>query len=165
MPRIMQARVPQGSVLYPTLFNMYINDTPKIIGVYIALFPDDTCLYAIECKEGHVLRKLQHGLNSSGPRAGTFKMTKTRHRRSTSLIELDRLSLFIRPPESLLTSNGRNISFVNNVKYLRVIFDKKIAWRSSIKMTEAKAFRAFIRTYSLFKNERLSTNFKATLHK
>jgi hypothetical protein len=34
------------------------------IGVHLALFADDTCLYATECKEGYVLRKLQGGLNS-----------------------------------------------------------------------------------------------------
>jgi hypothetical protein len=32
-------------------------------------------------------------------------------------------------------------------------------------MTEANAFRAFIRVYSLFKIERLSSNIKITLHK
>jgi hypothetical protein len=32
-------------------------------------------------------------------------------------------------------------------------------------MIEAKAFRTFIRTYSLFKSELLSTNVKLTLHK
>jgi hypothetical protein len=32
-------------------------------------------------------------------------------------------------------------------------------------MIEAKAFRTFIRIYSLFKSERLSTNIKLTLHK
>jgi hypothetical protein len=30
-PRIMQARVPQGSFLSLTLFNMYVNDTPQAI--------------------------------------------------------------------------------------------------------------------------------------
>jgi hypothetical protein len=30
-----------------------------------------------------------------------------------------------RPPDSLLTLNGSNIPFVNSVKYLGVIFDKK----------------------------------------
>jgi hypothetical protein len=43
---------------------MYINDTPQATGVHPALFADDTCLYATECKEGYVLRKLQLGLNS-----------------------------------------------------------------------------------------------------
>jgi hypothetical protein len=32
-------------------------------------------------------------------------------------------------------------------------------------MTESKAFKTFIRIYSLFKSERLSANIKLTLHK
>jgi hypothetical protein len=71
----------------------------------------------------------------------------------------------IRPPESLLTLNGRNIPTVNSVKYLGVIFHKKITWRPHIEMIEAKAFRTFIRIYSLFIGERLSANIKFTLHK
>jgi hypothetical protein len=61
-----------------------------------------------------------------------------------------------RPPESLLTINGQNKLFVNNVKYLGVIFDRKIAWGLNIKTIETKAFRALIRAYSLFKSERLN---------
>jgi hypothetical protein len=38
-------------------------------------------------------------------------------------------SHWIRPPESLLTLNGQNIPFLNSVKYLGVIFDKKITGR------------------------------------
>jgi hypothetical protein len=51
------------------------------------------------------------------------------------------------------------------VKYLGVIFDKRMTWRLHIEMIEAKAFRTFIRIYSLFKSERLSANIKLTLHK
>jgi hypothetical protein len=71
----------------------------------------------------------------------------------------------IRPPESLLTLNERNVPFVSNVKYLGVIFDKKITERSHIETIEAKAFREFITTYSLLKNKRLSTDIITTFHK
>jgi retron-type reverse transcriptase len=63
-PREMQAGVPQGSVLSPTLFNLYINDSPQTRGVHLALFADDTCLYATDRKEGFIVRKLQRGLSS-----------------------------------------------------------------------------------------------------
>jgi hypothetical protein len=63
-PREMRAGVPQGSVMSPTLYNININDTPQTPGVYLALFADDTCLYATDRKEGYVHRKLQRGLNA-----------------------------------------------------------------------------------------------------
>jgi hypothetical protein len=69
------------------------------------------------------------------------------------------------PPESCLTLNARNIPFVNIAKYLGVIFYRKVIWRLHIEMIATKAFRTFIRVYSLFKSERLSANIKVTLHK
>jgi hypothetical protein len=74
-------------------------------------------------------------------------------------------SHILRPPEAHLTLNGWNIPFVNYVKYLGVIFDKSITWGLHIEMIEAKAFRTFVRIYSLFRSERLSANIKLTLHK
>jgi hypothetical protein len=68
----------------------------------------------------------------------------------------------LRSPEAHLTLNGQNIPFANYVKYLGVIFDKRITWRLHIEMVEAKAFRTFIRIYSLFKSERLSVTIKLT---
>jgi hypothetical protein len=61
-PRIMQAKVPQGSILSPTLVNMYTNDTPQTTGVHLALFADGTCLYAIEQKEGFSMAQLNGGV-------------------------------------------------------------------------------------------------------
>jgi hypothetical protein len=61
-----------------------------------------------------------------------------------------------------MTLNERNIPFVSLIKYLDVIFEKRIAWRLHIEMIEAKAFRTYIR---IFKSKCLSTNIKLTLHK
>jgi hypothetical protein len=63
-PSEMRAGVPQGSVLSPTLSTMFINDAPQPPGVYLALFADDTCLYATDQREGFVVGKLQCGLSS-----------------------------------------------------------------------------------------------------
>jgi hypothetical protein len=62
--RNMQAGVLQGSVLSPTLYSLYINDTPQTLGIYLALFADDAYLYSTDHEEGHVLRKLQRGLTA-----------------------------------------------------------------------------------------------------
>lgn len=58
-----------------------------------------------------------------------------------------------RPPEHHVTLNGRTVPFMNHVKYLGVIFDRRITWRLHIVMIEAKAFKTFIRCYCLFKSE------------
>jgi hypothetical protein len=57
-----QAGVPEDTVLAPTLYSLYINDTPQNLGVYLAIFADDTCIYTTDRKEGFVLRKFQRGI-------------------------------------------------------------------------------------------------------
>jgi hypothetical protein len=93
----MQAGVPQGSVQSPTLYNLYINDTPQIPGVNLALFAFDTCLYATDRKEGYVLRKIQRGLNCMAAWCvrWNIRINKEKLGRSTSLIEIDRLILLL----------------------------------------------------------------------
>jgi hypothetical protein len=46
------------------IYNLDINDSPRTYGVNLALFADDTCVYATDRKEVYVLRKIQRVLNS-----------------------------------------------------------------------------------------------------
>jgi hypothetical protein len=130
-PRDIEAGVPQGSALSPTLYSLCINDTPQTFGVYLGLFADDTCIYATDRKEGYVLRKLQRGLSATE--------TGCEHR-NIKINEGKGQAIYfphqLRLPETHLTLNGRNIPFVNHVKYLGVIFDKRITWRLHLEMID-----------------------------
>jgi hypothetical protein len=114
----MQAGVPQGSVLSPTLYNLYINDTPQTPGVNLALFADETCLYGTDRMEGYVLRKIQCGLYSMAAWCKRWNIKINEDK--TRTIYFTRRN---RPPDSLLKFNERNNPIVNSVKYLGVLFD------------------------------------------
>jgi hypothetical protein len=114
---------------------------------------------ATDRKECYALRNLQRGLIVIEAWCERWNI-KINDDKTQAIYFFHRL----RPPEADLTSNGRNISFVNNVKYLSVIFDKRIAWRVHTEVIEAKAFRIFIIIYSLFRSECLSANIKLILH-
>jgi hypothetical protein len=125
--------VPSCSVLSPTLYNMYVNDVPKTPGVHLVLFAEDTCMYVTDSKEGFVVRKLQHGLSSMETWCEHWNIK--RNKDTTQGIYFSHSH---RLPKSHLTLNGWNIPFVNSVKYLDVIFDKKVTWRLHIEMIEAR---------------------------
>jgi len=43
-PREIQAGVPQGSVLVPNHYNVYINDTDKPPGIHLTISANDVCV-------------------------------------------------------------------------------------------------------------------------
>jgi hypothetical protein len=61
-PLKMVAGVPEGSVLAPVLYSLYINDVPVAPGTHLVLFMDNTCIYKTGKHECHVLCKLQRKL-------------------------------------------------------------------------------------------------------
>jgi hypothetical protein len=99
----------QGFFLSPRFQSIYTNDAPQTADVYLALFAEDTCLYATDLKEGFVLRKLQRGLSSMETRCERWKV-KINEEKTRAIYFFRRL----RPSESYLTLNGRNIPFVNS---------------------------------------------------
>jgi hypothetical protein len=109
---------------------------------------------------GFVLRKLQRCLSSVETWCERWNI-KINIEKSQAIY----FSRRFKPTESHLTLNGRNIPFANGVKYLCVISYRKITWRFHIEVIEAKAFRTFIRIYSLLKTERLSASIIWILHK
>jgi hypothetical protein len=63
-PREIAAGVPQGSVLAPVLYSLYVNNASVAPGINLSLFTDDTCIYMTEKHECRVLCKLQCDLTA-----------------------------------------------------------------------------------------------------
>jgi hypothetical protein len=122
--------VPPGSVLFPVLYSLYINDVPAAPGIQLALFADDTSIYASEKHERRVLNKLQRCLTAVGSWCENWNIKI--NERNTQAIYFSRRR---RTPENQLQLNGRNIPFVNSAKYLGVIFDRRMTWRLHIERT------------------------------
>jgi hypothetical protein len=142
-PREIQAGVPQGSALAPTLYSLYINDTPRTQGIHLALFAHDTCLYATDRRESYVLRKLQRRLNAMEEWCEKWNI-KINEDKTGAVYFSKRLKRV----EAYLTLKGRAITFVNDIKYLGVTFDRKVTWSNHIDWIANKALRTFIQLYS-----------------
>jgi Reverse transcriptase (RNA-dependent DNA polymerase) len=56
--------VPQGSVLAPRLFNIYVSDVPKTVGTSQALYADDTAILASGRNAESVSRRLQTAVDA-----------------------------------------------------------------------------------------------------
>jgi hypothetical protein len=148
--------VPQGSVLAPTLYSLYINDTPAAP----ALFADDTFVYATEKHERRVLNQLHHGLTAVGSWCQCWNIKINEGK--TQAIYFSKIH---RMPGDDLQLNGRNTPFVNSVKYLSVIFDRRMTWRSHIEKIAAKALGAYIRAYHIYKSKHLNANIKLIVYR
>ncbi|GFS67980.1 RNA-directed DNA polymerase from mobile element jockey [Trichonephila clavipes] len=59
-PRPILSGVPQGSLLGPKLFNLYINDIPKAAEVHLAMYADDTAIFTQNIYNRNIVERLQN---------------------------------------------------------------------------------------------------------
>lgn len=120
--------IPQGSVLGPILFLIFINDLPDVINVCIKLFADDGKIYSSVNTEGKK-RNLQENITKAENWANTWKMFFNKEK-------CHHLHIGKRNTVSTYTMNGDsgpvNIEKVNQEKDLGVIVDKNLKFRDHI---------------------------------
>uniref|UniRef100_A0A1B0CYZ6 Uncharacterized protein n=1 Tax=Phlebotomus papatasi TaxID=29031 RepID=A0A1B0CYZ6_PHLPP len=128
--------VPQGSVLSVTLFLVYINEIFKYLpsNVQGLLYADDLVIFHRShnidtCEENLQLaiNSLQEWSNKSGLQ---FSHEKSR------IVHFCKLRKPHNDPK--LTLNGNNLPLDNEHKFLGLIFDKKLTWKSHILQLKTK---------------------------
>ena len=161
------AGVPQGSLLSPLLFNIFINDIPKTKSCHLAIYADDTALYCdAPWKNVKTLKKLlENGLVKISK---FFEYWKIKINSSkTEFAIFTRSSIMKkRMPQHLPVFGGNTFKWKETVKYLGVTLDQKLNFKSHISNSIAKTNKVLSTLYCVMKkNSPASFNSKLTLYK
>ena len=128
--RPIQAGVPQGSVLGPKLFNVYLNDIPTFTKTKLALFADDTAIYAHSYNAIIAAKEIQTHMTILEPyyRKWKIHLNETKTEVITFTKKKERNSRIFQP----ITVYGHKTTPVKAVKYLGVYLDTGLTYRNHI---------------------------------
>ena len=118
--------VPQGSVLGPTLFLLYINDMPQGLTSNVRLFADDTIAYLTISSKSDTA-KLQKDLDSLAIWENKWKMAFNTEK--CNVISITRKKTPIKHNYKL---HGQTLEAVNSAKYLGVNITSELRWSDHI---------------------------------
>ena len=135
---LLRQGVPQGGVLSPTLFILFINDLVKEMpkGIHAALYADDLALWCTEEFATTATYRMQLALNRVTAWAGKWCVSINKEKTTATLFTL---SNKIKPTE--LKIDNQPLKYEDQQTYLGVTFDKRMTWRNHITKAEAKARR------------------------
>jgi exonuclease III len=120
--------VPQGSVLGPLLFTLYINDLPLYIQADIEMFADDTTIHTSNVNLKQLMPSLQQSANTLmkwtelnhmaiHPQKTKFMLITTRQKRQNLPLKLPSIKI-----------NNQIIEEVDSHKILGITVDNNLSW-------------------------------------
>ena len=130
--------VPQGGVISPTLFVIFINDITNNLTRHVsrALHADDFAMWnAAESTQAAVVR-MQDALNNTAKWARDWCVTINTRKTVATCFSLSNTKQKLQ-----LTVNGQEIPEEETPTYLGVKLDKKLTWNPHIQESERKAIR------------------------
>ena len=136
------AGVPQGSILGPTLFLLYVNDAADVLpdGVSPATYADDTTLYSTMSSmetATATCQTFQTGVNKLAQWGATWRIQFEPSKSQAMTISRHRIDWPIPP----VAFNGLNVADVDTIKLLGVTFDRHLHYGQHLRATALRAAR------------------------
>jgi len=153
------AGVPQGSILGPTLYVLYTFDIPTPANSTIATFADDTAILTVADTEQESTQLLQNAVDEIANWTKKWKIgldnTKSLH------IDFTNKKITYLPVSVL----GNQIPHSNTAKYLGMTLDAKLRWKEHIKIKKDELEIKLRNLHWLMgRNSTLSTHCKLALY-
>lgn len=143
--------VPQGSVLSPLLFNIYINDAPTHPSTELALYADDTAILANSYSLNKLLTDLQQHTKLLAAHFIKWRMSLNTSKTETVIFTRK----YLVPARPSILVNNVRVSAASSCKYLGVILDRGLHFHRQDGFMRFSQMRPLLRSPLSYANKRL----------
>lgn len=155
-----KAGVPQGSILAPILFNIYCYDIPDVSPSNLAMYADDTVIFYSHSSIEEASNSIQLSVTRLSQWFTTWRISVNAAKTEAKIFSLKR---FNNPPP--LHINRERITWLPTnqpVKYLGVLMDTKLSWKSHITRTASLGTARVFQLYPLL-NRRSTLSIESSI--
>jgi hypothetical protein len=155
--------VPQGAVLSPTLYNIYIHDVPKTQNTKLALFADDTAFFSTSQKASEIENALKEHSRVIEIFSNKWKIKMNSSKTQATFVTRRRKKEL---PAAKISLLGADVNWRSESKYLGMILDKSTALKPHIDYVIERTNNAIRILYPLInRNSKLDLNNKLLIYK
>ena len=131
--------VPQGSILEPLLFLLYVNDLPNSSNVLVLImFADDTNFFFMHSNINTLLKTVNDELIKINEWFSANKLSLNVGKTKFSLFHKSGKKYSIPSHLPTLKIKNHDVERVNTMKFLGVLLDDNLSWKEHIKYLENK---------------------------
>ena len=145
--------VPQGSILGPLLFLLYINNMANVSKLlFIILFADDTNLFLNGKSVLNIIQEMNTELEKIVNWLTVNQLSLNINKTSYIIFSIKKSTLV----DASLSINGKAIKQIEYVKFLGIILDKNMSWSQHIHYIRGKISKGIgilCRARKIFKTE------------
>ena len=136
----MRFGVPQGSILGPLLFVLYINDLPQCLqNCSINMYADDTVMYFTNLCTSEIARVVQDDLNRVVQWMESSRLILNQSKTKSMLF--GSLQNLAKSPNFCIQLYGKTLERVAKFSYLGVVSDENLSWKDYIEYVSSKVSR------------------------